>query len=93
MPVYFLHRYQTEATVKLVGEQDYNYQVKGSGQQSKKPLRLKNKKGIENANENPKSRSIKNSKRTKTIIYATLHGFSKNSKSLLKGKQGLRLML
>jgi Met-zincin/Domain of unknown function (DUF5117)/Domain of unknown function (DUF5118) len=30
VPLYFLHRYQTEATVKLIGGVDYNYAVKGS---------------------------------------------------------------
>ncbi len=29
VPLYFLHRYQTEATVKLVGGIDYDYSVKG----------------------------------------------------------------
>ena len=32
MHLYFLHRYQTEATVKLIGGMDYNYAVKGDGQ-------------------------------------------------------------
>jgi len=30
VPLYFFHRYQTEATVKLIGGLDYNYTVKGS---------------------------------------------------------------
>lgn len=30
VPVYFLHRYQTEAAVKKIGGMDYNYAVKGS---------------------------------------------------------------
>jgi hypothetical protein len=29
VPLYFFHRYQTEATVKLIGGMDYNYAVKG----------------------------------------------------------------
>ena len=32
VPLYFLHRYQTEATVKLIGGLDYNYKIKGDGQ-------------------------------------------------------------
>ena len=32
VPLYFFHRYQTEATSKLVGGLDYNYAVKGDGQ-------------------------------------------------------------
>lgn len=32
VPLYFLHRYQTEAAVKLIGGLDYNYAVKGDGQ-------------------------------------------------------------
>ena len=31
VPLYFLHRYQTEATVKLIGGLNYNYATKGSG--------------------------------------------------------------
>ena len=32
VPLYFLHRFQTEATVKLIGGLDYSYAVKGGGQ-------------------------------------------------------------
>ena len=32
VPLYFLHRYQTEAVAKIVGGLDYNYTVKGDGQ-------------------------------------------------------------
>ncbi|NER16660.1 zinc-dependent metalloprotease [Spongiivirga citrea] len=32
VPLYFLHRYQTDATSKVVGGLDYNYAVKGDGQ-------------------------------------------------------------
>ncbi len=32
VPLYFFHRYQTEATVKVVGGLDYNYAVKGGGE-------------------------------------------------------------
>lgn len=32
VPLYFLHRYQTEAAVKLIGGLDYNYAVKGGGE-------------------------------------------------------------
>jgi hypothetical protein len=32
VPLYFFHRYQTEATAKLIGGLDYNYTVKGDGQ-------------------------------------------------------------
>jgi len=31
VPLYFYHRYQTEATSKLIGGLDYNYATKGSG--------------------------------------------------------------
>ncbi len=33
-PLYFFHRYQTEATVKLIGGLDYNYAIKGGGQKT-----------------------------------------------------------
>lgn len=32
VPIYLYHRYQTEATVKLIGGVDYSYSVKGDGQ-------------------------------------------------------------
>lgn len=32
VPLYFFHRYQTEAVAKLIGGMDYNYTVKGDGQ-------------------------------------------------------------
>ncbi|HER40294.1 MAG TPA: DUF5117 domain-containing protein, partial [Salinimicrobium catena] len=32
VPLYFLHRYQTEAAVKLIGGLDYNYAVKGGAE-------------------------------------------------------------
>lgn len=32
-PIYFYHRYQTEAAVKVIGGLDYTYAVKGDGQQ------------------------------------------------------------
>ncbi len=31
VPLYFYHRFQTEAAVKLIGGMDYNYAVKGAG--------------------------------------------------------------
>ena len=33
VPLYFFHRYQTEATVKLIGGMDYNYSLAGDNQQ------------------------------------------------------------
>lgn len=38
VPLYLLHRYQAEATVKLIGGLDYNYAVKGDGQLIVKPV-------------------------------------------------------
>ena len=32
VPLYFMHRYQTEAAVKLIGGMDYNYAVRGDNQ-------------------------------------------------------------
>ncbi|KPM33242.1 Hypothetical protein I595_145 [Croceitalea dokdonensis DOKDO 023] len=33
-PLYFFHRYQTEAVAKLIGGLDYNYAIKGDGQKT-----------------------------------------------------------
>lgn len=41
VPLYFFHRYQTEATSKLVGGMDYNYALKGDGQLITKVLEAK----------------------------------------------------
>ncbi|WP_108424634.1 zinc-dependent metalloprotease [Flagellimonas amoyensis] len=38
VPVYFFHRYQTEAVSKIIGGLDYNYAVKGDGQTPVKPV-------------------------------------------------------
>ncbi|MBT8257384.1 MAG: zinc-dependent metalloprotease, partial [Bacteroidia bacterium] len=38
VPLYFFHRYQTEAAVKVVGGLDYNYAVKGSDEFTVKPV-------------------------------------------------------
>jgi uncharacterized protein DUF4953/uncharacterized protein DUF5117 len=34
VPLYFFHRYQTEAVAKIIGGLEYNYAVKGDGQQT-----------------------------------------------------------
>jgi len=36
VPVYFLHRYQTEAAVKVIGGLEYNYAIRGDGTYSTK---------------------------------------------------------
>jgi len=38
VPLYFYHRFQTEAAVKKIGGMDYNYAVKGDGQLIQKAL-------------------------------------------------------
>lgn len=40
-PLYFFHRYQTEAATKVVGGLDYNYTVKGDGQLTVAPVAKK----------------------------------------------------
>jgi hypothetical protein len=48
VPLYFLHRYQTEAASKLVGGMDYNYALKGDGQLISKVIDKKTQKeGLE----------------------------------------------
>ena len=37
-PLYFFHRYQTEAATKIIGGLDYNYTVKGDGQLTVAPV-------------------------------------------------------
>lgn len=44
VPLYFFHRYQTEATVKLIGGQAYNYAVKGDQQQITKTVEVEQQK-------------------------------------------------
>ncbi|WP_149302937.1 zinc-dependent metalloprotease [Pareuzebyella sediminis] len=41
VPLYFFHRYQTEAAAKLIGGLDYNYAVKGDGQLTVKVIDAK----------------------------------------------------
>ncbi|WP_298902042.1 zinc-dependent metalloprotease [uncultured Psychroserpens sp.] len=44
VPLYFFHRYQTEAATKVVGGLDYNYAVKGDGQVIVRPIDVKMQK-------------------------------------------------
>lgn len=44
VPLYFFHRYQTEAAVKLVGGMDYNYAVKGGNEKVWETLNVKTQK-------------------------------------------------
>ncbi len=44
VPLYFYHRYQTEATTKVISGLDYNYAVKNDGQFTTKPIEVKAQK-------------------------------------------------
>ena len=44
VPLYFFHRYQTEAATKVIGGLDYNYVVKGDGQFTSKSVNVKDQK-------------------------------------------------
>jgi len=44
VPLYFFHRFQTEAAAKVVGGLDYNYAVKGDGQEVVKSVDVKTQK-------------------------------------------------
>ena len=44
VPLYFYHRYQTEATSKLIGGLDYNYALKGDGQFTIKSIQVDQQK-------------------------------------------------
>ncbi|KRO90149.1 MAG: peptidase, partial [Cryomorphaceae bacterium BACL29 MAG-121220-bin8] len=44
VPLYFMHRYQTEAVVKLIGGLDYNYALRGDGQLIVEDLNLETQK-------------------------------------------------
>ncbi|WP_317195127.1 zinc-dependent metalloprotease [Algoriphagus oliviformis] len=41
VPLYLMHRYQLEATSKLIGGLDYTYKIKGDNQSSQKPVPAK----------------------------------------------------
>ncbi len=44
VPLYFFHRYQTEAAAKSIGGLNYNYAVKGDGQLVVEPMGVKDQK-------------------------------------------------
>ncbi|MGB3607325.1 zinc-dependent metalloprotease [Psychroserpens sp.] len=44
VPLYFFHRYQTEAATKVIGGLDYNYAVKGDGQDIVKAVDVNSQK-------------------------------------------------
>jgi len=49
VPLYFLHRYQTEAATKVIGGLDYNYAVKGDSELIVKPVDEKTQRETLNA--------------------------------------------
>ena len=49
VPLYFFHRYQTEAAAKVVGGLDYNYAVKGDNQFTTKVVDVNSQKAALNA--------------------------------------------
>ena len=49
VPLYFFHRFQTEAATKVVGGLDYNYAVKGDGQTIVRPAEAKLQRDALNA--------------------------------------------
>ena len=49
VPLYFFHRFQTEAAVKVIGGLDYNYAVKGDEQTIVKPIDIKTQRDALNA--------------------------------------------
>ena len=49
VPLYFFHRYQTEAAAKVVGGLHYNYAVKGDGQTIVKPVEVQMQRDALNA--------------------------------------------
>ncbi len=89
VPLYFFHRYQTEAVAKVVGGLEYNYAVKGDGQQTVAVVdRMTQEQALKSILRTLDAREIAIPKEKLTLFPPRAFGYSKTRESL-KGKTGV----
>ena len=88
-PLYFFHRYQTEATAKVIGGLDYNYAVKGDGQFTVETVDKKiQKKALESILKTLDAQEIAIPKEKLSLFPPRAFGYPRTRESL-KGKTGV----
>ncbi len=89
VPVYFFHRYQTEAVSKVIGGLDYNYAVKGDGQTPVKPVNeAVQEKALESILKTLDAKTIAVPKDKLDLFPPRAIGFSRSRESF-KGRTGV----
>lgn len=83
VPLYFYHRFQTEATVKLIGGLDYNYAVKGDEQLIQQTLPKKEQeKALEAVLETLKTSTLAIPEDKLKLFPPRAYGYGRNRESL-----------
>nr|WP_299339980.1 zinc-dependent metalloprotease [Allomuricauda sp.] len=89
VPLYFFHRYQTEAVAKLIGGLDYNYKVKGDGQRAVSVLNASNQeRALETILQTLDASEVAVPKEKLGLFPPRAIGFNKTRESL-KGRTGV----
>ncbi|WP_318344829.1 zinc-dependent metalloprotease [Flagellimonas baculiformis] len=89
VPIYFFHRYQTEAVSKVIGGLDYNYAVKGDGQTPVKPVNeAVQEKALESIMKTLDAKTIAIPKDKLDLFPPRAIGFSRSRESF-KGRTGV----
>ncbi|NEV93981.1 zinc-dependent metalloprotease [Psychroflexus sp. YR1-1] len=82
VPLYFFHRYQTEATVKLIGGLDYNYATKGSNLKVVEMIpKQEQKKALEATLKTLDAETLAIPKRILDLFPPRAFGYSRNRES------------
>ena len=88
VPLYFLHRYQAEATVKLIGGLDYNYAVKGSLLINKEVSSIEQREALNGLMQSIDVNTLAIPNRIRKLFPPRSFGYRKGRESF-KGKTGL----
>jgi len=89
VPLYFYHRFQTEAASKAIGGLDYNYALKGDGQLTTKPVPVElQKKTLDVILETISARNLAIPKEKLELFPPRAFGYGRSRESF-KGKTGV----
>ncbi len=90
VPMYMLHRYQTEATAKVVGGAFYTYAVRGDGQKIYEPVSAtEQKQALTALLATLKAEALVIPERILKLIPPRPYGYDANPKEVFKGRTGL----
>lgn len=89
VPLYFFHRYQTEAVAKVIGGLDYNYAVKGDGQETVRVVdRVMQEKALKSILKTLDASEIAIPKEKLSLFPPRAFGYARTRESI-KGKTGV----